>query len=77
MIKTNLSFSLPQPWKGQTFETQQIGPINYLVGPNGSGKSQFANELANYLPNPRLLSTDRLRGMEQSGALLSSVFLKE
>ena len=69
MIKTNLSFSLPQPWKEQAFETQQIGPINYLVGPNGSGKSQFANELTKYLPNPRLLGTDRLRGMEQSSAL--------
>ena len=69
MIKTNLSFSLPQPWKEQAFETQQIGPINYLVGPNGSGKSQFAKELTKYLPNPRLLDTDRLRGMEQSGAL--------
>ncbi|MDE3256987.1 MAG: AAA family ATPase [Gemmatimonadota bacterium] len=69
MINVNLSFSLPKPWKGQTFETRQIGPINYLVGPNGSGKSQFANELARYLPNPRLLNTDRLRGMEQSRAL--------
>lgn len=69
MIKTNLSFSLPQPWKGQTFETQQIGPINYLVGPNGSGKSQFASELIRHLKKSRLLGTDRLRGMEQSRPL--------
>ena len=69
MIDFDLSFSLPSPWENQSFETDQVGPINYLVGPNGSGKSQFANELTNYLADPRLLSTDRLRGMEQSGAL--------
>ena len=71
MIETNLSFSLPQPWSGETFETQQIGPINYLVGPNGSGKSQFAHTLFNQLKsqfgNARLLGTDRLGGMEQYG----------
>ena len=65
MININLSFPLPQPWEGQRFQTQQIGPINYLVGPNGSGKSQFANGLTKCLSNPRLLGTDRLRGMEQ------------
>ena len=69
MIGFNLSFSLPSPWENQSFETDQVGPINYLVGPNGSGKSQFASELTKYLPNPRLLGTDRLRGMEQSSAL--------
>ena len=71
MIETNLSFSLPQPWSGETFETQQIGPINYLVGPNGSGKSQFAHTLFDQLKrqfgNARLLGTDRLGGMEQYG----------
>ena len=35
-----------------------------MVGPNGSGKSQFARALANQL-GARLLSTDRLSGMEQ------------
>lgn len=74
MIKTNLTFSLPEPWSGETFETQQIGPINYLVGPNGSGKSQFARVLSNQLQSivgnarlVRLLGTDRLEGMEQAG----------
>ena len=73
MIETNLSFSLPQPWSGETFETQQIGPINYLVGPNGSGKSQFARSLFNQLRiqlgGGRLLDTDRLGGMEQSASI--------
>ena len=74
MIETNLSFSLPEPWSRETFETQQIGPINYLVGPNGSGKSQFARVLSNQLQSivgnarlVRLLGTDRLEGMEQAG----------
>lgn len=76
MIKTNLSFSLPLPWENQSFETDQIGPINFLVGPNGSGKSQFAHDLCNRLRNlaggvhlVRLLGTDRLKGMEQSGTI--------
>ena len=63
MIDRNLSFSLPQPWEKQTFETQQIGPINYLVGPNGSGKSRFASELDKHLEKSRLLGTDRLSGL--------------
>ena len=65
MIDYHLSFPLPQPWVNQVFETDQIGPINFLVGPNGSGKSRFAKELANSVQNSRLLGTDRLSGMEQ------------
>ena len=63
MIDRNLSFPLPQPWEKQIFETQQIGPINYLVGPNGSGKSRFASEMVKHLEKSRLLGTDRLSGM--------------
>ena len=73
MIETSLSFSLPPPWSGETFETQRVGPINYLVGPNGSGKSQFAislfNQLKGQLGGGRLLDTDRLGGMEQSSSI--------
>ena len=65
MIEMNLSVPLPIPWSGGTFEATQIGPVSFLVGPNGSGKSQFAKELNNRLPGARLLSTDRLSGMEQ------------
>ena len=72
MIDTNLSFSLPSPWEGKSFETGQIGPINFLVGPNGSGKSRFAGvlfkELKSRPGDARLLETDRLQGMEQSAA---------
>ena len=76
MIDKHLSFSLPQPWEGKSFETQQIGTINYLVGPNGSGKSQFASVLFNQLNqggNARLLGTDRLSGMEQTVPLRAIV----
>ena len=65
MIEHSLSIPLPPPWASQTFQTDHIGEINFLVGPNGSGKSQFARQLVNRLSNPRLLSTDRLSGMEQ------------
>ena len=65
MIEMNLSIPLPKPWDGGTFETDQIGSVNFLVGPNGSGKSQFAKELAKHLQGARMLGTDRLSGMEQ------------
>ena len=77
MIKTNLSFPLPLPWENQRFETDQIGPINFLVGPNGSGKSQFARSLFSQLNmqlgGGRLLDTDRLGGMEQSASMDSFI----
>lgn len=72
MINIDLSFPLPSPWDNQSFETDQVGPISYLVGPNGSGKSQFASVLHDQLRqmgNVRLLGTDRLTGMEQSRPL--------
>ena len=73
MIKTNLSFPLPPPWENKSFETTQIGPINFLVGPNGSGKSQFARILFNQLNSQsggvRLLGTHRLSSMEDNGPL--------
>ena len=65
MIEHELSFPLPLPWTGETFQTRNIGAINFLVGPNGSGKSQFAHSLAGQL-GARLLASDRLIGMEQT-----------
>ena len=65
MIDHSLSFPLPLPWVGQTFQTDRIGEINFLVGPNGSGKSRFAEQLTSRLNNARLLGADRLSGMEQ------------
>ena len=59
--------------EAKKFETSQIGTINFLVGPNGSGKSKFAEALRLHLGNVRMLGTDRLSGMEQTGAL-SSIF---
>jgi len=69
MICKILSFKLPIPWREKSFETTQIGSINFLVGPNGSGKSKFAEALRSHLGNARMLGTDRLSGMEQTGPL--------
>lgn len=71
MINKRISFGLPLPWQNKTFETEQLGPINFLVGPNGSGKSKFAETLMLHLgaEYARLLGTDRLSGMEQMSAL--------
>ena len=73
MIELSLSFQLPTPWSQQEFRMNHAGPINYLVGPNGSGKSKFAFALLQHLREKhgsvRMLSTERLRGMEQSRTL--------
>lgn len=69
MINYSISFNLPEPWTNKAFNTQNIGSINFLVGPNGSGKSRFAAALKAKLNNARLLSTDRLSGMEGGGGI--------
>ena len=73
MIDERIAVDLPAPWSQGKFETDVVGPINYLVGPNGSGKSRFAVELLRQLKSrprgARLLGTDRLSEMANPGAL--------
>ena len=73
MIDEHIIVDLPAPWSQGRFETNAVGPINYLVGPNGSGKSRFAAELLHQLKSRtrrvRLLGTDRLREMADPGRL--------
>jgi hypothetical protein len=64
VIPLELSFPLPPPWHSVQFKASSVGKINFLVGPNGSGKSRFISKLKELLPGARLLSTDRLAGME-------------
>ena len=71
MIDELITIDLPEPWFQCRFETNVVGPINYLVGPNGSGKSRFATallaELQRRPSGARLLGTDRLREMANPG----------
>ena len=73
MIDEPLTIDLPAPWSHTRFETNEVGPINYLVGPNGSGKSRFAAELLAHLKarpsGARLLGTDRLKEMAHPGRM--------
>ena len=73
MIEQRFSLPLPEPWKNEEFETDTVGPINYLVGPNGSGKSRFAEHIVNNLSSTRgstrFLGTDRLSALAAPGAL--------
>ena len=66
MINKKLSFKLPVPWKGETFEVDKIGAINFLVGPNGSGKSKFAKALQSHLQDVRILGTDTAQSCDGS-----------
>lgn len=81
MINKRISIELPPPWENERFETDQVGPINFLVGPNGSGKSKFAGALLNELNTllggtARLLSTDRLGAMEQTDHLSWTLYIQ-
>lgn len=63
MYSIEINISLNKPWKGQTFNTSQLGYLNFLVGPNGSGKTRFCEQLKDLLPNCRYLGADRLTGL--------------
>jgi hypothetical protein len=69
MKEINIKFNLPKPWSEQEFEINTLGFITYIVGPNGSGKSRLSILLKSYLQDCRLLSTDRLSGMEGNSRL--------
>ena len=49
MIDEPLTIDLPAPWSHTKFETNEVGPINYLVGPNGSGGARVDQCLRNAL----------------------------
>lgn len=63
MYQVNLDIQLPEPWKDKRFQTDRVGHINFLVGPNGTGKSRFTEALKLYLPDCRILGSDRLAGL--------------
>ncbi len=69
MIEHRLAFDLPVPWIDKRFEIERFGSVSFLVGPNGSGKSRFAEALKGQLRGCRLLSTDRLQGMENNAGM--------
>jgi len=78
VIEKQIRIDLPAPSSGDIFETEFVGPINYLVGPNGSGKSRFAERLLTGFTRSslkaRLLGADRLREMAILGRRGPSLF---
>lgn len=64
-----ITIELPKLWGTQTFSKSEWGTINLIVGPNGTGKSLFADQLKSQLNEqgikPRLLSAERLAGLEK------------
>lgn len=61
----SVRFELPWPWGGETFELNDVKPINYIIGPLFSGKTRLAKRLAQTLPDAVFLGLDRL---EHNGA---------
>jgi len=55
-----VSFALPWPWGGETFELNDIPLLTYIIGPLGSGKTRLAMRLAETLPQAAFLGLDRL-----------------
>lgn len=68
-MNIDVSIQLPNVWGGAVFQRDEWGAINFCVGPNGSGKSLFAEQLKDRLQQqgfqPRLISADRLMGLER------------
>ena len=58
--KFHVTFDLPWPWGGESFELRHIRPLNYIIGPLGSGKTRLAMRLAETLPNAAFLGLERL-----------------
>jgi hypothetical protein len=69
MINIPVNITIPQLWGSKTFSKNEWGEINLIVGPNGTGKSLFAEQLKQSLKKndyqPRLLSAERLSGLEK------------
>jgi DNA-binding transcriptional MerR regulator len=56
----SISFELPWPWGGESFELTEVRHLTYITGPLGSGKTRLALRLAESLPNAGFLGLDRL-----------------
>jgi DNA-binding transcriptional MerR regulator len=55
-----VSFDLPWPWNGETFEMRHIPSLNFITGPLGSGKTRFAQRLAETLDDAQFVGLDRI-----------------
>lgn len=55
-----VTFDLPWPWGGESFELRDIRSLNYIVGPLGSGKTRLARTIAEALPNAAFVGLERL-----------------
>ena len=58
----DVSFDLPWPWGGETFQLRDIRALNYIIGPLGSGKTRFAQMVARSVPEARFLDLQRTFG---------------
>jgi DNA-binding transcriptional MerR regulator len=57
--ETAVSFPLPWPWGGETFELSGIARINYITGPLFSGKTRLAGAIAEHLPETVFVGSGR------------------
>ncbi|OWT80557.1 MULTISPECIES: MerR family transcriptional regulator [unclassified Achromobacter] len=64
-----ISFELPWPWAGESFELADIRPLNYIIGSLGSGKTRLALRIAESLPGARFLGLDRVAADNTRAAL--------
>lgn len=69
-----VSFDLPWPWNGESFEMRDIPSLNFITGPLGSGKTRFALRLAEILDDAYFVGLDRIT---DRGAADSRVRLDE
>jgi DNA-binding transcriptional MerR regulator len=55
-----VSFDLPWPWNGETFEMRHIPSLNFITGPLGCGKTRFAQRLAEGFHDTKFIGLDRI-----------------
>ena len=55
-----VSFDLPWPWNGETFEMRDIPSLSFITGPLGSGKTRFAQRLVETLHDAKFVGLDRI-----------------
>lgn len=60
--RPTIALELPWPWGGESFELNDIRPLNFIVGPLFSGKTRLAHAIADALPGCAFIGLERLAG---------------
>lgn len=73
-MNLDITIQIPELWGKNVFRKKHWGHINFIIGPNGTGKTWFGKVLLSQCKSnglkPKLLSTQRLMGVEDDRSFL-------